>query len=179
MIKVIAFDLVGVLLKENSFVLDEKHDKLERTFGKEMTDLDVINYGLTIGFNNEEEVIRAINYIISNIYDIKYNPIKLKELYPELKILVASNHVKAINNLLEKEFINVFDNILISNYVNVFKPNSNFYEKLIEISKVKPDEILFLDDNLDNILGAEKLGIKTLLVNKNDNIHENIIKILK
>ena len=82
-------------------------------------------------------------------------------------------------NLLEKEFINVFDDILISNYVNAFKPNSNFYEKLIEISKVKPNEILFLDDNIDNIKGAEKLGIKTLLVNKNDNIHENIIKILK
>ena len=120
-----------------------------------------------------------MDYIVSNIYDIKYNPIMIKQIYPDLKILVASNHIKAINNLLEKEFINVFDDILISNYVNAFKPNSNFYEKLIEISKVKPDEILFLDDNIDNIKGAEKLGIKTLLVNKNDNIHENIIKILK
>lgn len=179
MIKVIAFDLVGVLLKENSFILDEKQDKLERTFGKEMTDEDVINYGLTIGFNSEDEVRDGINYIVSNIYDIKYNPIMLKQIYPELKLLVASNHIKAINNLLEKEFENIFDDILISNYVNAFKPNSNFYEKLIEMSKVSPSEILFLDDNIDNIKGAEKLGIKTLLVNKNDNIHENIIKILK
>ena len=179
MIKVIAFDLVGVLLKENSFELDEKHDKLERTFGKEISDVDVIKYGLTIGFNSEDEVIKAMDYIVSNIYDIKYNPIMIKQIYPDLKLLVASNHIKAINNLLEKEFINVFDDILISNYVNAFKPNSNFYEKLIEISKVKPNEILFLDDNIDNIKGAEKLGIKTLLVNTNDNIHENIIKILK
>ena len=71
MIKVIAFDLVGVLLKENSFVLDEKHDKLERTFGKEISDEDVIKYGLTIGFNSEDEVIKAMDYIVSNIYDIK------------------------------------------------------------------------------------------------------------
>ena len=179
MIKVIAFDLVGVLLKENSFVLDEKHDKLERTFGKEISDEDVIKYGLTIGFNSEDEVIKAMEYIVSNIYDIKYNPIMIKQIYPDLKLLVASNHIKVINNLLEKEFKNVFDDILISNYENLYKPNSNFYEKLIEISKVKPNEILFLDDNIDNIKGAEKLGIKTLLVNKNDNIHENIIKILK
>ena len=179
MIKVIAFDLVGVLLKENSFELDGKHDKLERTFGKEISDEDVINYGLTIGFNSEEEVGKAMDYIVSNIYDIKYNPIMLKQTFPDLKLLVASNHIKAINNLLEKEFINVFDDILISNYENLYKPNSNFYKKLIEISKVKPNEILFLDDNIDNIIGAEKLGIKTLLVNKNDNIHENIIKFLK
>ena len=34
LIKVIALDLVGVLVKENDFVLDKTNEKLERLFGK-------------------------------------------------------------------------------------------------------------------------------------------------
>jgi FMN phosphatase YigB (HAD superfamily) len=30
--------------------------------------------------------------------------------------------------------------------------------------RVKPPEVVFLDDNLDNIKGADHLGIKTVLV---------------
>ena len=38
MIKVIALDLVGVLVKENDFVLDKTNEKLERLFGKNRSD---------------------------------------------------------------------------------------------------------------------------------------------
>ena len=43
MIKVIAFDLVGVLVKEKNIELSEEESKLERLFGPNLNFFDVSN----------------------------------------------------------------------------------------------------------------------------------------
>ena len=60
MIKVIAFDLVGVLVGEKSNVLNEIEDKLERLFGPNINDEDYITKAKEIiidsaGTSSEEE----------------------------------------------------------------------------------------------------------------------------
>ena len=179
MIKVIAFDLVGVLLREKAFPLSDIEDKIERTFGKEISDNKIISdMSEKLGLS-KWEIIEKMKYIINNIYDIKFNPGYLKDEYPNIKLVVASNHVKYINEYLNKHFKNTFDDILISGSINKFKPNSDFYNELINVCDAKPSEILFLDDNKNNIEGALKLGITSLLINKNDDIKEKLSNILK
>ena len=58
MIKVIAFDLVGVLLGENDNYLTINEDKIERLFGKNKNDLEVIKEAVDLTKLNEEEVIK-------------------------------------------------------------------------------------------------------------------------
>ena len=43
MIKVIAFDLVGVLITEKDIILNDTEEKIERLFGANESDEDYIN----------------------------------------------------------------------------------------------------------------------------------------
>ena len=53
-------------------------------------------------------------------------------------------------------------------------------ERYIAIDEfdLKPEELLFIDDNIDNIDGAKRLGINTIKVNKGTNLYSEIIKFL-
>jgi len=44
------------------------------------------------------------------------------------------------------------------------KPEERIYKIVLDYLQCKPAEVIFLDDNEQNILGAAKAGIKTILV---------------
>ncbi len=56
-----------------------------------------------------------------------------------------------------------FKHMIFSNDVGVLKPNPAIYKVAIEKLKLKPESLLFIDDSQDNIEGAKKLGLKTIL----------------
>lgn len=159
MIKVIAFDLVGVLLGENDNYLTINEDKIERLFGKNKNDLEVIKEAVDLTKLNEEEVIKLINNIINKIYDIKVDINIIKSKYKDVKFFIASNHVSYIKSFLIKKFGNIFDAIIISSEINAYKPDKHFFYTLIKKANVKPEEILFLDDRKENVEAARKCGM--------------------
>ena len=179
--KVIAFDLIGVLVKENSFELSETQDKMERLFGKNKSDneyKDIIRKSISSDINIEDN----IKYIINNIYEVKYpNLLKdLKKYYPDILIVIASNHVSYIRDYINKNLDNnLIDNIYISAEINTVKPDSEFYKYILDDLNVNPAEMLFLDDSLENIEGAKTLGINTIKVDKDTNIFNDIVNYIK
>lgn len=60
------------------------------------------------------------------------------------------------------DFLNWFDGIVVSGTEKMRKPNPAFYQLLLDRYNVKAEEALFIDDNLRNVLAAEKLGIKSI-----------------
>ena len=46
---------------------------------------------------------------------------------------------------------------------NACKPEEKIYRALLDRYGLAPEETVFLDDNPDNIAGAERLGIRTVL----------------
>ena len=46
------------------------------------------------------------------------------------------------------------------------KPSVEIYEYVLKDSDLKASETLFLDDNYDNIVGANQVGIQTIHVQK-------------
>jgi 2-haloacid dehalogenase len=60
------------------------------------------------------------------------------------------------------DFLNWFDGIVVSGTEKMRKPNPAFYQLLLDRYNVKASEALFIDDNLRNVLAAEKLGIKSI-----------------
>lgn len=42
----------------------------------------------------------------------------------------------------------------------------DFYEYILNKHNIRPEELLFLDDNIDNVNTAKKLGINTIKVEK-------------
>jgi putative hydrolase of the HAD superfamily len=57
-----------------------------------------------------------------------------------------------------------FDKQYLSFQMNVCKPNKKIYEMMLEDTKIRPEETLFLEDGEQNTLVAQSLGINTFLV---------------
>lgn len=57
-----------------------------------------------------------------------------------------------------------FSAMIISSELGIAKPNREMYLSAIEALQVKPNEAIFIDDNINNCLGAEKLGINSVLL---------------
>ena len=66
-----------------------------------------------------------------------------------------------------------FDYMFLSYKMKCIKPSNNIYKKVINTIGIKPQNIIFFDDNKKNVQGALKSGIMAYLVTGN-NIKEFI-----
>ena len=181
MLKVIVFDFVGVLVNEKDIDLGEQEDKLERKFGSNLNDEDYLTFAeQTLKINNKEAIDITKN-IINKLYKVRDADIftKLKNKYNNIKIIIATNHLSYVEEFINKYFdITYLDDVIISANINKIKPNANFYNFILEKFNIKSKELLFLDDNVENIDGANKLNIRTIKVEKNMNLYEEVCKFI-
>lgn len=173
MIKVIAFDLVGVLVTEKEINLNDTEEKSERLFGANISDEDYINKAKLI---TNENIIDITKNIINKLYVVKDRDIfrKIKEKY-QVKIIIATNHVSYIKDYIINNLdIENIDDIIISAKINKIKPNKDFYEYILDKYNIKNNELLFIDDNIKNINAAASMNINTIKVNKDTDILEKL-----
>ena len=176
MIKVIAFDLVGVLVNERDIVLSDEEEKLERLFGPNLSDDDYLKKAKEI-VCNEKNIVNITKILINKLYKVKDKDLfkKIKEIDSNIKIVIATNHVSFIRNFIDTYFdTSYLDGLIISAEINKIKPNLDFYEFILDKYKINANELLFLDDNIENVNGAKKLGIQTIKVEKNNNLVSEI-----
>ena len=55
-----------------------------------------------------------------------------------------------------------FDGIVVSGEEHMLKPYAPIYHCLLERYELKAEESIFIDDNADNVAGAEAVGMKAL-----------------
>ena len=174
-IKAIVFDLWWVFAEENEYPLSETEKILEQQFGKINTNEAYYAWAQKATNLSEEEIKTMVEDIIANIYDIREYDIF--DRLPKIKLAIASNHLSTINKRIDAmELREKFDYILISADSRVEKPNKEFYEKLIRDLKEKPEDILFVDDNTENIETAKKMGLSILQYNRSKSLTEEILK---
>jgi len=188
MIKGVYFDWGGVLIENPSIPLMKY---LAKYFGK--SDFEMRNildeYGYLfekyqIGLIYESEIWEIIfdkkdisvwQDAVKNCFKIHDEVIKFaKELKEKgLKVGVLSNtENEAVNNFdlfFEKS---LFEYRVFSCYVTSSKPNEDIYKYAINLIGLKPEEILFIDDREDFILGAKKHNLKTFLFTNRSQINE-------
>ncbi len=166
MIRVIAFDLVGVLVNEKDIVLTCKEYKLERMFGPNINDSDYLSLASKI-VSKDVSINNVTKELIDKLYIVKDREIfkKLKEKYNDIKIIIATNHLSYVRDFIYKYFdVDYLDDLIISSEIHKIKPNADFYEYVLNKFNISSSELLFLDDNIDNVNGAKKLGINTIKV---------------
>lgn len=72
------------------------------------------------------------------------------------------HHYPRISRTLEKLFV--------SSEIGLRKPDAEAFEYILKEIAVEPEELLFFDDTLENIEGAERLGIQTVLVSSAESV---------
>ena len=177
MVKVIAYDFVGVLVTEKDVDLSTEEDKLERMFGDNLNDSDYLMAARKI-IAKDAFILPTTENLIDKLYQVKDRNLfkKVKEKYPNIKQIIATNHVSFIRNFINEYLdIEYLDYVIISAEIHKIKPNKDFYNLILDKYHIKPEELLFIDDNKNNIEGANELGIQTILVNKSTSLINEIL----
>lgn len=181
MIKIIAFDLVGVLVSEKDIELNEIEDKLERMFGPNVDDTEFTLKARQY-IDQNSILMSTTEELIFKLYRVREKDLfrNIKDKYNNIKIIIATNHVSFIRNFIEEVFGGQhLDDLIISAEIHKIKPNSEFYEYILNKYDINPEELLFLDDNIENINSAKNMGINTIKVNKETIILDEVINILE
>ena len=177
-IKAIAFDLWGVLMQENEYPLSAVEETLEKQFGKINTNEAYYAWAQKATNLSEEEIKDMVSDIIANIYDMR--EYDLFDHLPKIKIAIASNHLSAINTWIDNmELREKCHCVLISGDSGVEKPNKDFYEKLIAKLDEKPENILFVDDDKENIEAAKHIWFSVLHYNHAKNLVQEVLRKLE
>lgn len=124
---------------------------------------------------SENQLINAWNAML-----LDFPPERLeliKSLRPNYRIFLLSNtnhtHQQAFERILE-QFIgertldNYFEKVYFSHLVGKRKPNSDIFNFVLGENKLVPEETLFIDDSSQHIVGAQKVGIKAVLLENED-----------
>ncbi|URZ08686.1 HAD family hydrolase [Clostridium felsineum] len=197
MIKNVVFDIGNVLLKFTpleflrSKYSDEKiiESLYENIFNSnEWIELDrgtITDEEATIRFctrdpNNAEkikEVMRTWNEMHIPVEGTSELMKKLK--MKGYKIYLLSNyHLKAFKLISEKyDFIRDVDGKIISSKVKLLKPEAEIYEALTHNCGIKPEESIFIDDRVENINAAIKLGFNGIVFSDADDLLKELDKV--
>jgi len=199
MIKAITFDYGGVIRINNEDLFNNiaKYLNISREeFSKEYFSLnhlfntqgksyeDVI--ALIISkFNNSKEAKNYIlkltkenhskyhlnNELIGIIQDLKNKDYKIA--------LLSNNSVELKQRLVEDGIFDLFDVIIISAEVGYQKPEPEIFDVLFKKLDLKSDEVIFVDDTLKSLEGANKIGYIPILFEDNENLKNELSKLLQ
>lgn len=180
MIKAITFDLDGVYFVngKSNFIsnlgkLGVSGEEAKRVFlqsdemnhqykeGK-MTDDEYWNWAAKEWKLNKTPT-ELIDLLISG-YEVDNNVVEVvkKVKANGYKTLICSNNFKARIEGLQKRFgfLNDFDAWVFAYEVGASKPSTKIFQELVDKSGVDANEIVFADDNNDNLAGAKEVGIQ-------------------
>lgn len=108
------------------------------------------------------------------VYDNWYRNLTFIDGMPELlkqikanggKLFLLSNiSLKFANNYMSvpkiKEVLDIFDGLVFSAPIGITKPSKEIFEHILHKYSLNAKECVFVDDNFDNVLGAQNIGIK-------------------
>ncbi len=106
------------------------------------------------------EFIQAASMIFSPKKEMELLVKKLKEKGYQL-LLLSNTFEPHFNYIAENyTFLPLFDHWILSYEVGYVKPEKKIYEEALKYANCPSSECFFIDDRIENILGAEVLGIK-------------------
>jgi epoxide hydrolase-like predicted phosphatase len=181
-VRAVFFDLGGVIVR-TEYQAPRQH--LAERLGMEYDDLVKIVFDSDSGYQASIGAIPADVHWDSIIKRLKRPATELETIRHEffagdvidrtlldfLRSLRGKYKTGLISNawgdlrdyIMREKMEDAFDHIIISAEVGAVKPEAKIYHIALEQAKVKPKEMVFVDDFAVNIEGCEKVGIKGIL----------------
>jgi putative hydrolase of the HAD superfamily len=176
MIKALVLDADGVLINARRFSLTFQEDygvSTKRTLpffmgkfqeclvGKADLKEELKNHLKSWGW--EKSADEFLKYWFSSEHKIDEELINyVKNLKKKgTKCYVATNNEKYRTEYIIKEmgFGTIFDEVIGSGQVGHLKPTAEFYKIVVTKAKVSAEEIVFWDDDIENVEGARRAGL--------------------
>lgn len=177
---VIAFDFGGVIMKTVDYGPRRRWDErlglpagsVERAVHNQTTWVDVQRGALSMAHYWESVAgflgvtMAEVDQIARDFYEgdrLEQNTLSVIDWLRDRGVVVAllSNDSVDLRVKLQRlDLEKLFEPLLISAEIGAIKPDAQAYEALIEATGRAPADIIFIDDRLENIEGAQKHGIR-------------------
>jgi len=170
--------------------IKEAELRLIKRFNKELTDEEILERwtkitpsGILVGATNKENEIRDwVNLIQSRMninipfdefkkaYEEEFSKIKYYQdvvcyahsLKEKCKIGILSNLCSFDKVRINEQYnLSKFDHVYLSFELEMRKPNKEIYDYVLNDLQIEPNNILFIDDDHNNILMAQECGWNT------------------
>ncbi len=153
-------------------------------------------FGIDLNVNlKKSEITKIANYSVSAWHKyIKIDP----ETIPLLETLKYKRSIALITNFDHPPYIYLvlsnyhltkyFDVIAISGEIGISKPDPQIFHSTLKKTELEPAEVVFIGDSKEDIEGANKTGIKPILIQRqtskkiltgNDYFSKKIVKKMK
>ena len=127
------------------------------------------------------EIDQNMRSELLNLYKILSTYPEVKKTLDELKrknfkLAILSNGTPDLLNQLVKSnsLQEFFDDIFSIETVGIYKPNADVYNIPIKKYNISKNEVLFLSSNTWDVSGGGNFGYKSIWVNRNSNIFDNL-----
>ena len=127
------------------------------------------------------EIDQNMRSELLNLYKILSTYPEVKKTLEELKrknfkLAILSNGTPDLLNQLVKSnsLQEFFDDIFSIETVGIYKPNADVYNIPIKKYNILKNEVLFLSSNTWDVSGGGNFGYKSIWVNRNNNIFDNL-----
>jgi epoxide hydrolase-like predicted phosphatase len=199
MIKVIIFDIGGVLISPEIEKIDEKiagyigmdFIKYKKSMEKYKSDLSKGKISLAqayskllpeLGISNidpEKIIEKHLNLYSETIKNLNRDIIKLIEKLKKKYLITCIVNAESDVILLAKKrgLYDFFDKIYISAKLGMKKPDPEIYLAVLNDLQLQPQEAVFIDDKKENVEGALTLGIPSIQYRYGSDL-ENDLKII-
>ena len=92
--------------------------------------------------------------------------------------LLSNESLQLESRLREYGIDDLFDHVLISALMGMMKPDPTVYRVALQSVRAAPHEVVFVDDSLVNVRGAQPLGIHTILFRPELDLKTEITKLI-
>lgn len=141
-----------------------------RDFCKGLCEYANVSYCKEIEISINEKMLEGVGDFYSETLDV------MKDLKNKgIGVCLLSNALPNLSHTAEE--LTVKENIFVSYELGLLKPDRRIYEEVIKKLKVKPYEVVFVDDKEKNVLEARKVGMNGVVFDKNT-IKNDIDKII-
>ena len=171
-----AFEKLGIKNFHKHFSQQQQNNLFDQLETGKISNTDFIKEMKVLLPNcTKEEIINAWNGLLIGIP--KENIQLLKDLSKQYRLFLLSNtnliHINQINKLLYEDYNlksldPLFDKIYLSHQIGMRKPNRETFEWVLKDAGILAHETLFIEDSIQHIKGANKVGIRTHLWNSNE-----------
>ena len=175
-----AFENLGIKDFHEHFSQQKQNYLFNRLEKGQISDEDFIKeIKVLLPHCTREKIINAWNALLIGLP--KENIQLLQALSKKYRLFLLSNtnsiHIKHINKLLYKNYDlksldSLFDKVYLSHQIGKRKPNSETFEWVLKDAKILAQETFFIDDSIQHINNAKKVGIQTQLWVSNKPIKE-------
>ncbi len=196
-INAIIFDLGGVLLDINYQLTIEAFNNLGCSDFKSIYNqqkqsqlFDDFETGKVSSETFRKSLQKQMQFSISNVeFDNAWNKLLLQlpekrielleKLNKKFSLFLLSNtneiHIKAFKKIISssigyERFENCFKKVYFSSQIGNRKPNASCFEMVLSENKLSAAKTLFIDDSIQHVEGAYKIGIKTLLIESGEEL---------